>query len=166
MRRQWIYLDDEDRLTFVVRVGRAALRCGWRCLAYCLMSNHYHLLLETPEANLSAGMQWLNGTYAAHFNDRHGQSGHVFERRFRSVVVESERQLAQEFRYIVLNPVRAKMCERADQWSWSSYCESVGLVPPLIADPERLLRYFGASTNRREAEAALAAFVQADTSGV
>src|SRR5439155_6991896 len=166
VRRKWIYMDDEDRLVFLSRLLRVQVRHGWRCLAYCLMSNHYHLLLETPGANLSAGMQWLNSVYAAHFSARYGQAGHVFERRFRSVPVETERQLAEEFRYIVLNPVRAKMCERADQWPWSSYCESIGLVPSRAADRRRLLRYFGASAGPAEAQAALAAFVQTAMPGV
>jgi putative transposase len=164
VHRYRIFLDDTDRNELLRLLLLVRARYGWHVLAYCLMDNHYHLLVETPDANLSAGMQWLNARYAEYFNDRYGHAGHVFDRRFRSVVVQDERQLAEQFRYIVLNPVRAGMCERVDMWPWSSYVESVGLAPPHVARPDRLLRYFGGRPEGAHAE--LAAFVRADTGGV
>ncbi len=101
-------------------------RFGWICHAYCLMSNHYHLLVETPTANLSRGMRHLNGVYTQSFNRKHKRSGHVFQGRFKSRLIEKESHLLEVARYIVLNPVRAKMVDHPRQWIWSSYCATCG----------------------------------------
>jgi REP element-mobilizing transposase RayT len=154
VRRLAIFLDDTDRHEFLRLLLVVRARYGWRYLTYCLMDNHYHLLVETPEPNLSAGMQWLNSRYAEYFNDRHEVEGHVFERRFRDVIVRDDKHLVDVARYIVLNPVRAGICRRPEQWPWSSYAETTGAAPPRITDPERLLRYFGGA-----GDAARAAFV-------
>ena len=146
--------DDNDRRWFLRLFDAAVTKFSWTCHAYCLMGNHVHLLIELQDETLSEGMQWLLGRYAQDFNWRHGYDGHLFQGRFKSETVDSNWHLLELSRYIVLNPVRAEMCDRADQWPWSSYCESVGLVPTRAADPRRLLRYFGGSAGRAEAHAA------------
>src|SRR5262245_17657940 len=143
-RRQIIFFDDDDRRWFIRLLDRVVLKCRWKCHAYCLMDNHIHLLIETPDENLSEGMQWLLGRYAQDFNWRHGFDGHLFQGRFKSETVTSERHLLELSRYIVLNPVRARICARAEAWPWSSYRAAVGAVgaPPFLT-VEWLLEQFG-----------------------
>ena len=128
-RRQEIFKTDEDRQCFLNLLAGVVPRFGWRCHAYCLMRNHYHVLIETPEANLSAGMHLLNGRYAQLFNETHQLDGHLFQGRFRSALVESNWHLIQLSRYIVLNPVRAVLCPRPDDWRWSSYRAATAAEP-------------------------------------
>jgi REP element-mobilizing transposase RayT len=162
-RRQRIFLDDQDRRMFLSIAETAAQRRGWRCFAYCLMHNHYHLLVETPAADLSPGMQEINSRHAMWFNWRYELDGHLFQGRFHSELVEREAHLFELARYIVLNPVRAGLCENAAQWTWSSYRPTLGLDPkPGLLTPERLLEHFGGS--REIAQLRYAAFVQ-DTDG-
>jgi len=124
--RQDIFLDDEDRAVFLEVLGNVVARFGWICHAYCLMSNHYHLLIETPEANLSRGMQLLNGIYTQAFNRYHSRSGHVLQGRYKAILVERESHLLELARYVVLNPVRAKMVRSVRDWPWSSYRATSG----------------------------------------
>jgi REP element-mobilizing transposase RayT len=125
--RRAIFRSDRDRKLFLGLLGQAALRFGWSVTAWVLMTNHFHLLVQTPEANLSRGMQWLSSTYAMAFNERHGRSGHLFQGRFHSFLVHRESYLAEVLRYIVLNPVRAKMVEHPADYRWSSYRATAGL---------------------------------------
>jgi len=118
---QDIFADDGDRERFLDLLGREIEQQRWRCHAYCLMDNHYHLLVETPEANLSRGMGRLNMTYAQAFNRRHERAGHLFQGRFHAVVVEKGSPLLELCRYVVLNPVRADMAAVPEVWPWSSY---------------------------------------------
>jgi putative transposase len=118
--RRRIFRDDVDRKMFLTFLGQAVKRFGWSVTAWVLMSNHYHLVVQTPEANLSRGMHWINGTYAAWFNRRHDRSGHLFQGRFHGVLVEKETYLRELLRYVVLNPVRAKMVARPEDYRWSS----------------------------------------------
>jgi REP element-mobilizing transposase RayT len=120
-RRVDIFMDDSDRRLFLALLERTVTRYGWRCHTYCLMKNHFHLVIETPEPNISDGMQFLAGLYAAAFNHRHGLSGHLFQGRFHTVVLKSDGQLLATVRYVLLNPVRAGLCERPGDWKWSSY---------------------------------------------
>jgi putative transposase len=120
-RRQSIYHDDDDRRSFLGQRDRIVARCGWRLHAYCLMDNHFHLLVETPRPNLSVGMQRLKCEYAAYFNARHLLDGHLFKQRFGSRLIESEDHLHEALRYIALNPVRAGLCEHPSEWPWSSF---------------------------------------------
>ncbi|MFT3733508.1 MAG: transposase [Rhodocyclaceae bacterium] len=116
----------------------------WVCHAYCLMSNHYHLLIETPEGNLSAGMRQLNGVYTQRFNRVHGRVGHVFQGRFKGVVVERDAYLLELARYIVLNPVRARMVSDVGDWPWSSYRAMLGVdACPTWLNARGLLAAFG-----------------------
>lgn len=123
---------------------RAVTRRGWLCHAYCLMDNHYHLVVETPQPNISAGMHELNLGYAKSFNRRHDFNGHVFENRFYGSLAESDSHFLELARYVVLNPVRAGVCETASEWRWSSYRATVGLeVAPRFLTTKRVLSHFG-----------------------
>src|SRR4051812_47131806 len=124
-----IYRDDGDRRTFLAILEDTIDRYGWKCYAYCLMGNHFHLVVGTPEPNVAAGMCRLNGGYARSFNKRHGRCGHLFERRYHAELVQTDGHLLELVRYVALNPVRAGLCGRADEWPWSSYGSLVGIRP-------------------------------------
>ena len=111
-----IYLDDVDRKTFLTLLGSVVARHEWTCRAFCLMTNHVHLLLETPDANLSSGMHYLQSGYARMFNARHDRSGHVFQGRYGAVRMTSDRQLRAAAAYIARNPIEAGLCEEAEEW--------------------------------------------------
>ncbi|MDH5536850.1 MAG: transposase, partial [Betaproteobacteria bacterium] len=128
--RQRIYLDDEDRRIYRDLLGKEVEQQGWVCYAYCLMDNHYHLLIETPEPNLVTGMRRLNGVYTQAFNRRHRRVGHLFQGRYKAIVVDKDAYLRELCRYIVLNPVRAKAVKTAQRWPWSSYRATSGEEPP------------------------------------
>ena len=143
-RRESIYEDDDDRKTFLSVLESVVERFGWLCHGYCLMGNHYHLLVETPRPNLSRGMRQLNGVYTQRFNRSHGRVGHVFQGRFKGIVIEKENHLLEVCRYIVLNPVRAGMVEHPRQWRWSSYRATAGLrEPPGFLSTDWILSQFG-----------------------
>ena len=125
--RQSIFLDDTDRQQFLRLLGREIQQQQWRCYVYCLMGNHYHLVIETPEANLSRGLRRLHGTYTQWFNRRHRQVGHLLQGRFKSLLVEKESYLLELCRYVVLNPVRAGMVTDVGEWVWSSYRATAGV---------------------------------------
>jgi len=142
--RAKVFLTDTDRLEFLDVLGHVVSRFGWICHAYCLMSNHYHLLVETPEPNLSRGMQLLNGVYTQRFNRTSRRCGHVFQGRFKAILVEKESHLLELARYVVLNPVRAKMVRSAKDWPWSSYRATAGLSEtPDFLTVEWVLSQFG-----------------------
>ena len=143
--KQAIYLDDADRRTYLRMLGAAVKRHNWCCLAYCLMENHLHLLVETPDANLGIGMQRLHGVYAQTFNERHGRSGHLFQGRYGSVRVTSDAQLWMLVRYLAVNPVTANLCERPADWPWSSHGALAGSMLPGWLGHSRLLQYFAAA---------------------
>jgi len=128
--RRAIYLDDRDRELFLIILRRVARRYGWSFLAYCLMGNHYHFVLQLGESGISRGMCELNTAYAATHNVRHGSSNHLFGRRFWSELVTTDEQLLATTRYVVQNPVRAGLCATCEDWSWSSYRATVGLAIP------------------------------------
>src|SRR4051794_19402408 len=120
-RRQAIYVGDTDRILYLELLAQAVARQRWRCLAYCLMPNHVHLLVETPEPNLGAGIGRMHGLYAQTFNGRHDHCGHLFQGRFGSVVMKTDAQLLQVARYIARNPVEAGLCRAAEAWPWGSH---------------------------------------------
>ena len=126
--RQDIFLDESDYLEFLNVLSSVVKRFNWLVHAYCLMGNHYHMLIETPDGNLSTGMRQLNGVYTQRFNRRHNRVGHVMQGRFKAILVEKESYLAELCRYIVLNPIRAGMKKRPEQWRWSSYRKTAGIV--------------------------------------
>ncbi len=148
-RKQPIFLGDDDFGVFLALLDTVARRQGWRCEAFCLMTNHYHLVLRTPNADLSRGMHRLNSNYAHWFNDRHGVAGHVFEKRFHSVLVESDWHFLELCRYLALNPVRAGVCVDPGAWPWSSYNAMLGAPPPAAClAVEEVLGYFGREPGR------------------
>ncbi len=124
--RQDIVADDRDRSQWLSLLAHVVDRYGWLCHAYCLMDNHYHLVIETPKPNLSIGMRQLNGRYTQAYNRRHEQVGHVFQGRFTAILVEKDAHLLELCRYVVLNPVRAKIVSHPRLWVWSSYRATVG----------------------------------------
>ena len=157
-RGQLIFRSNDDSEQFLRTFAEVVPRFGWGCHAYCLLPNHFHLVIETPHANLSAGMHRLNGRYAAWFNRRHGFEGHVFQRRFYAVLVESDWHLLELARYVTLNPVRAGLCDGPLQWRWSSYRAAVGAATiPAFLDVDRVLGHFGST--RARAQRNLARFV-------
>lgn len=138
-----IYRDDVDRYFYLGLLERVVHTHRWLCLAYCLMDNHVHLLLETPDADLSAGMQRLHGCYGQRFNGRHRRTGHVFQGRYGGIRMESDGQLCVAAAYIARNPIEAGLCTRPEEWRWSSYRAAArGAAPPWLA-ANRLLAFFG-----------------------
>jgi REP element-mobilizing transposase RayT len=127
--RAAIFLGREDERDLLETLHRVVRDAGWICHAYCLMPNHFHLVLETPRANLARGMQRLNSTFAQRFNRRHARIGHVLQGRYHAVLVEKESHLLEVCRYVVLNPVRARLCSGPAAWPASSYRASAGLAP-------------------------------------
>jgi REP element-mobilizing transposase RayT len=157
--RQPIFRDDEDRRQFLKLLDDVVARHEWSCHAFVLISTHYHVLVRTPNPDLARGMQRLNSCYAQHFNRRHGETGHRFERRYHSVLIESEAHALELIRYLALNPVRAGACRKAAAWRWSSYAAIVRRErPPYCLADEWLLAYFG--RNRDRAVDRLQSFVE------
>lgn len=125
-----LYRDDDDRMRFLRELAGATARVAWRCLAYCLMGTHYHLLLDVDAAALPRGMHALNFRYAAGFNARHRMKGHVHGTRYNAYRIEGDASLLDRFKYVALNPVEAGLCQSAADWPWSSYPGTVGLAEP------------------------------------
>jgi REP element-mobilizing transposase RayT len=158
--QQPIYSDEEDRQRFLASLAQSRDRYHWLVHAYCLMNNHYHLVLETPRPTLARGMRHLNGTYTQHFNRRHQRVGHLFQGRYKAILVEREAYLLELCRYVVLNPVRAKACRRPEQWRWSSFRATAGLEPaPTWLTTAWVLAQFAPTRSR--AQKAYQAFVGA-----
>jgi putative transposase len=133
-----LFVDDDDRCRFLDLLRRNSVRLKWVPVTYCLMGNHYHLLVQTREPNLAAGMRDLNGRYARHFNARHGRVGHVFEGRYRSSLIQTEQYLLAASRYIAMNPVRAGIVRRPDDWPWSAHRALVSGENDGLTDPRAL----------------------------
>jgi putative transposase len=142
-RKQKIFLCDADRLLYLDLLGQVVARKRWRCMGYCLMANHVHVLVETPDPNLGAGMQRLHGMYGQMFNREHRHRGHLFQGRFGSVLIGTDEQLLQAARYVVRNPVEAGLCDEPGDWAWSSHAATLGGRAPQWLDVGRLLAYFG-----------------------
>jgi len=143
--KQPIFIDDEDRGRFLDVLSIVVERFEWLCHAYCLMINHYHLLIETPRGNLSRGMRELNGLYTQGFNQRYRRVGHLFQGRYKAILVEKNSHLLSLCRYVVLNPVRIGLIKRPEQWKWSSYRGTIGLVkkPSFLTDDWILSQFDG-----------------------
>jgi putative transposase len=154
-RREAIFRSDGDRLLFRELLHEVARSRRWTLHGYCLMPNHYHLLVEIPNADLSAGVQRLNGEYASWFNRCHGLAGHLFQGRFLSIVIKNDAQFLTTLRYMAQNPVRGGLCRAPSEWRWSSYRETVDgrLIPTA-----RLVACLGGEPGR--ARALFRAFVE------
>jgi putative transposase len=141
-----IFLTGSDRNLFLETLGGVVERFHWLCHAYCLMPNHYHLLIKTPAANLSQGMRQLNGLYTQRFNRRHRRVGHLFQGRFKGILVEHESHLLELARYVVLNPVRGGLVNGAEDYRWSSLRATLGVDPvPGWLDVRGVVAHFGSA---------------------
>jgi putative transposase len=143
--RRVLFVDDEDRRGYLALLERVVGKTMWRCLSYCLMDNHIHLMVETPEPNLGRGMQCLHGDFARQLNRRHGRFGHVFQGRFGSKRLKTESHLWTTAAYIAANPVEAGMCPAPEAWAWGSHATArVGEAGPRWLDSRRLFELFAA----------------------
>ena len=161
--RKAIFQDDKDRELFLGTLYRVNKRYNWLCHAYCLMNNHYHLIIETPDGNLSRGMRQLNGVYTQTYNTRHRRVGHILQGRYKAILIQKDSHLLEVSRYVVLNPVRAKAAQGPEQWKWSSYRATAGKTDPhpcLTID--WILGQFG--HKRKRAEERYREFVRAGVS--
>ena len=145
--RRVLFLDDVDRDGYLVLLGDVVKRQRWRCLTFCLMDNHVHLLIETPEPNLGDGMRRLHGDFARGLNRRHGSSGHVFQGRFGSKRLRNEGHLWTAVAYIAANPVAAGLCTAPERWSWGSHAAAAarGALAPSWLDLARLFALLSSS---------------------
>ncbi len=143
--RRPIVLDDVDRTSWVRELATVTVRHGWLLEAWCLLDNHFHLLVTTQRPNLGLGMWFLNGRHAKRFNVRHGRCDHLFGKRYGANLVESEGHFLETTSYIPLNPVLAGACDLPEDWPWSSYAETIGLAPrSSFLRPDGMLEAFGA----------------------
>ena len=157
--RKEIFRDDHDREDFLNILQRSVSRYHWLCHAYCLMDNHYHLLIETPDGNLSIGMRQLNGVYTQRFNKRQGRAGHLFQGRYKAVLVQKDSHLLEVCRYMALNPVRAGIVKSPEEWIWSSYLATAGWKKPhSCLETNWILKQF--ASERKVAEKAYRKFVR------
>ena len=144
-RQEEIYEDDDDRQKFLEILASVVTDYNWSCHAYCLMSNHYHLVIETHDGNLSKGMRQLNGVFTQASNRRHRRCGHLFQGRYKAILIDKDNYLLELTRYVVLNPTRARgMVRRIEDWPWSSYPAMVGtVIPPEWLTTDWVLSQFG-----------------------
>lgn len=161
--RMAIFLDDRDYRQFVYLLGEAVEQFALQCWNYCMMPNHYHLTLQPTRANLSEAIRHLNSWYAQWWNKRHEKVGHVFQGRFKDQIVDKDQYLLALSRYVVMNPVRAGLVQRPEDWWWSSYRATSGAseVPPFLAT-SKTLSLFGVGTEI-EMQASFTRFVTACT---
>jgi putative transposase len=153
------FRDDIEREQFLGVLEAGVDRCGWSCRSYCLLSTHYHLLVLTPEPDIAAGMQYLNGRFAQWANWNRTERGHIFEGRYKSVLVRSESHAIELHRYIALNPVRAGLVRDPEDWRWGSLRATLGRERALpFLDVEAALGEFGA--NPAAARRRLRMFIQ------
>lgn len=130
-RKQQIYLDDNNRLLFLDLLSYVTKTYNWDCYAYCLMDNHYHLLIETKDPNISESMAYLNSVYAQKFNKINQADGHLFQGRYYASLIEQDAHLLDVSRYIDLNPITAGLVASPEEWPWSSYRAHAGLEADL-----------------------------------
>ncbi|MDB2384413.1 transposase [Endozoicomonas sp.] len=156
--RKAIYRKDADFQLFLDTLTDVCQQFNWTIHSFCLMTNHYHLVVETPDANLSEGMRQLNGVYTVRFNRLYGRVGHLFQGRYKAILVDKAAYLMELSRYVVLNPVRANMVSSPDQWAWSSYGYTTGLYdsPAWLATDATLCHF---ASNRDDAILKFAQFV-------
>lgn len=150
-RQEDIFVTDADRIAFLDILKQVVERYNWLVHAYCLMDNHYHLLVETPDGNLSKGMRQLNGVFTQTSNRNNKRVGHVFQGRYKAILVQKDSYLLELSRYIVLNPVRARMVRLARSWPWSSYRDTAGdRQAPEWLNTQWILAAFGKKLSRAQ----------------
>ncbi len=163
-RRKPIFKDEDDQKLLLATLENVNKRYNWHCHAYCLMNNHYHLIIETPDGNLSKGMRQLNGVYTQMFNKRHKKTGHIFQGRYKAILIQKDSHLLEACRYVVLNPVRAKIVQKSQDWQWSSYRSTVGLDKPhSCLTTQWILGQY--SKRKRQAERKYSEFIEAGIGG-
>jgi putative transposase len=140
--KQPIFLDERDHHIFLDVVAETTSILRWLCLTYCLMPNHYHLVVTTPNADLSHGMRRINGLYAQIFNRRHDRSGHLFQGRYGGHLIQSDQHLLESIRYVALNPVRAGLVSHPEDWPWSAHSELCGTRRMRLVAAAELLGHF------------------------
>ena len=146
--RQAIFAFDSDRADFIDCLARAVTNHDVVCLAYCLMPNHYHLVMQAGGNGLSNALKALNGRYSLRFNRRYGRDAHLFRNRFRAVLQTTDEQVIWTLRYTARNPVESGLCALPEEWRWSSYRATVGLDKrPAFLNVRALLAYFGNRTD-------------------
>ncbi|MBN1289496.1 MAG: transposase [Actinobacteria bacterium] len=156
--KQDVFVKDAERTFFLNLLSKTVSEFNWSVYSYCLMSNHYHLIVQTHEANLSIGMMKLNGVYSKWFNRNHERVGHAFQKRYDSPVIESDEHFLVVSRYIAINPVKSKIIKKPEDWRWSSYRATIGKYPgPSFLDASRVLKLF--SDNYKNAVSAYKIFV-------
>lgn len=153
-----IFFDDSDRIRFLEFLAESVRRFGWIVTAYVLMSNHFHLVVELTAANLSRGMHLLDSRYSQAFNRRHDRVGHLFQGRYKALLIDKENYMLEVLRYVVLNPVRARMVAQPGNYQWSSYRATAGeaTVPEWLAADDVLVAF---GSERRVAQARYRQFV-------
>jgi putative transposase len=160
--KQKVFLCDYDYRDFLAILAEVIEDCGWRCHSYCLMQNHYHLLLETPEGRMPEGMQLLNGIYGGKFNRRHDSVGHVMQGRYKSRRVRDDNHFLILLRYMALNPVKAGVAKDPSDWQWSSYRPLAGLSPaPRFLTHDLVLQFY--SLDEHKARESYANYIQGFT---
>jgi putative transposase len=138
-----LYRDDRDRLSFIRELARAGEIAGWICLGFCVMTTHYHVMVDVPDDALPIGMHSLNFRHAVKFNVRHRMKGHVLGARYDSVRIQHDEHLLEAYRYMVMNPVEAGLCATPEAWPWSSYAGTVGMAEPhSFVDSSRIIGCF------------------------
>jgi putative transposase len=154
-----VFRDDDERAQFLAFLDEVVMERGWSCRSYCLLSTHYHLLVATPHPDLSAGIQYLNGRHAQWANWHRAERSHVFEGRFKAILVETESHALEVHRYIALNPVRAGLVLDPEEWRWGSLRAILGRDgAPGFLDVDAALSLFG--PNRAVARRRLRAFLR------
>ena len=170
IRRLPLFVNERDAFAMLALLDHVTRQVvEWEILAYCLMPNHFHLVVDAETEQLSLGMQRVNGVYAQRFNRVHGFRGHLFQGRFHTKPIREEGHLPTGIRYVLLNPVRAGLCDRPEHWRWSSYRASIGVAPaPRFLAQQRLLSLFGiqpADARRRLGEFVEAALPEPHAAG-
>jgi len=146
-----IYRNDKDRTYFLELLGFIIERLHWLCHSYCLMDNHYHLIIETPEGKLSQGMRQLNGIYTQKYNKKYKKTGHIFQGRYKAIIIDKDSYLLELCRYVVLNPVRANMVEKPEDWIWSSHKATCGIITrPAFLTTDWILGQFSTTKNNAQ----------------
>jgi REP element-mobilizing transposase RayT len=148
VRSTELFRDDLDRIFFLTELAATVAAYGWTCLCVCLMKTHYHLLIDTPDESLPAGMYRINFRHARRFNARHGLRGHAFDRRYYSKRINDEAQLLATYAYVVRNPIEAGICRACEEWPWCSYRSLFMPSKPMtFVDPSGVLACFGEDRN-------------------
>ncbi len=143
-----IFFDNADRSKILDLLYFLTERFNWLCHGYCLMDNHYHFIIETIDGNLSKGMRQLNGIYTQYFNKKWSRTGHIFQGRYKAILIQRDSHLLEVCRYVVLNPVCANMVNLPEEWEWSSYCGTSGICKPhKCIKPEWILGCFAKQKN-------------------